>query len=483
MAKKAKANKRRSKNKNGSLKADAEERKKRLSSLLQQVSSENGNTSKQVINEPLVIKDESLNKVLQRFTASATGADEDDDSKREQAIVRKERADVDNEDPEGSDSFEDQADEVLQNISERQLRLANKPSIAVLKASVPYPELIEWFDCDAQWPYFNAAIKTAHNTVGIPRHWQMKRGYLSGRSMMERKPFELPEIIRQTDIETMRETVPSGNENQAEKLKDITRAKVQPKLGVLDLDYKRLYEAFFTLGKNWKPELLSFGDLYYENRSLDSELEWKQIKTRYRPGYLSETLREALNLTEGMLPPWCHEMNRLGLPKSYPGMKVCGINWEISNLTGAQYGYYPEATLRIPKQKLFGAMFSFEELEDQDAYIDPDPLNESISDDEVSSDANEAEATKTESEIHEKNNSVLVPIDGGSVVNQHYDENRPLFTVLTEDKSNEVDGSTIISSTTSYNITNKRSTNVEEKDDDNALHKKQKMEEEPDFRF
>ncbi|CDO95715.1 unnamed protein product [Kluyveromyces dobzhanskii CBS 2104] len=480
MAKKTKVNKRRSKSKNGPVIEGSEERKQRLSNLLKQVSSENANSISKVAHEPLEVKDESLSKVLQRFETSVKAINENDIESQQAAVVRNEY--VKNGDDEGgsSEDIDDDEEEVADDISKRQHRLASKPSIAILKASVPYPELIEWFDCDALWPFFNATIKSAHNTVGVPRHWQMKRGYLSGRAMLEKKPFELPDIIKQTDIGTMRETLPTGNEKDTEKLKDITRAKVQPKLGTLDLDYRRLYEAFFTLGKNWKPELLSFGDLYYEHRSLDTELEWKDIKTRFRPGYISESLREALNLAEGMLPPWCHEMNKSGLPKSYPDMKVCGINWDISNLTVAQYGYWPGDHFKNHTQKLFGSLISFEELEGKDADIDQNPLYESESEEEEPSveEVEEVESVKTEN--NEETNVASVIFDGDPVIAHKYDENRPLFTVLTESKSYEAAESNVIGSGATYNVSKKRPQHA---GDDTIENKKQKVEEGTDFRF
>lgn len=487
MAKKSKNHRRRSKHQQATQVNEEAEKKKKLASLLDQAEAQNQDKDTIRNLDPIDIKDETLNKVIQKFTLSA------EDSRQKPIVIRTIKDTNDKEEREEDDTashLEDDEDfEERQPISKRQQRISNKPSIAILKASVPYPELIEWFDCDAEWPFFNADIKTSHNVVGVPKHWQMKRGYLSGRSVLERRPFELPEIIKQTDIETMREAIPQGNENGTDnkKLKEIARARVQPKLGTLDLDYKRLYDAFFTLGKNWKPELLPFGDLYYENRQLEAELEWKKIKSKYRPGFLSEELREALQLQEGMLPPWCHEMNKLGLPKSYPDMKVCGINWDISNLSSSQYGYWPgDKSLEKSKKNLFGSLVSFDELEHGDINVD---WNNSYSsdndeDDEDGEDGVDNLASTNDGasvEVDETPKEVLANIAVDPAKSYKYDENKPLFTVLSESKSYEVDGSDISGLTRTYDTSHKRSKPDDQNDPKES--KKQKLEEEPDFRF
>lgn len=245
-------------------------------------------------------------------------------------------------------------------ISKRKLRKMAKPSLSELKKSALYPEVIEWYDCDAQYPALLVKIKSSKNVVPVPAHWQTKREYLSGRSLLEKKPFELPDIIKQTDIEVMRKTIPEDENGKEDPgLKQISRARVQPKLGSLDIDYKKLHDVFFKLGARWKPDiLLAYGDQYYENRNLHEEALWKRYTDQKKPGSISSKLRQALGLMEGQLPPWCANMKTLGLPPSYPDLKIAGLNWDIQNLRGEVYGTLkgPDATKTT--HPMFGAIIS-----------------------------------------------------------------------------------------------------------------------------
>lgn len=224
------------------------------------------------------------------------------------------------------------------SISNKKLRKLSKPSLSQLKSTVAYPEVIQWYDCDAQDPVLLSKIKSQKNVVPVPGHWQLKRGYLSARSVLAKKPFELPDIIRQTNIEEMRSTLP--NQDTGDKsLKEASRARVRPKLGSLDLDYRKLHDAFFKFGANWKPDLLlSYGDVFYENRNLEEEAKWCIMERDIRPGRIGKTLRAAMGLPEGKLPPWCSKFKELGMPPSYYGFKVAGVNWDITNLHGDVYG-------------------------------------------------------------------------------------------------------------------------------------------------
>ncbi|AAS53910.1 AFR539Cp [Eremothecium gossypii ATCC 10895] len=237
-------------------------------------------------------------------------------------------------------------------------RRDQRPALAELKALVPHPELIQWYDCDAQDPHLLVHIKASKNVVPVPAHWQTKREYLSGRSLLEKRPFELPDVIKQTDIESMRNALSGVSEDKT--LKQEARARVQPKMGRLDLDYVKLHDAFFKLGRNWRPDImLQYGDMYYENRNLDQEAHWTRMRRRYRPGRLSLPLRKALGLAEGRTPVWCKKWKEVGLPPGYPGFKVAGINWDMSNLRADVYGEWKlSAHPRAPE--LFGSIVSFE---------------------------------------------------------------------------------------------------------------------------
>lgn len=251
----------------------------------------------------------------------------------------------------------------MKEMSKRKLRKLTKPSLSQLKSSSIYPQVIEWYDCDAPYPYLLATIKSSKNVVPIPGHWQMKREYLSGRSLMEKRPFALPDIIKQTDIEIMRKTIPDKEATQNNtSLKEISRARVQPKMGSLDIDYKKLHDVFFKLGANWKPEvLLPFGDVYYENRNLYDEAQWKKLVKVKTVGRLSSGLREIMGISEGQLPPWCMKMKNLNMPPSYPNLKVAGLNWDIENMKGEIYGVLDSPSSNKKTTSLFGTIISIKD--------------------------------------------------------------------------------------------------------------------------
>lgn len=456
------------------------ERKKRLASLLDKAET---STIEQQIPIKDGLLDSDFSKILKKFDLPLHSNDHEE---HEKAVVRQDLfKEQDEEDDNPEEQYKDTEDEEndidgnsAKGLSKRQRKLANKPTMAELKAAASYPELVEWYDRDAEYPYFNAKIKTGHNVVTIPRNWQMKRGYLAGRSLLEQKPFELPEIIKLTDIEELRQTLPDGQEKDDDKLKDFTRAKVQPKLGTLDLDYKKLYDAFFKLRKNWKPQLLPFGDLYYENRNLENELRWKEMRSKYEPGIISPRLREALGLPEGMLPTWCKEMKEHGLPKSYPGIKVCGINWEISNLTNQTYASWPgNKSMKVDPKKFFGSLVSLEELDNSEEI---EQLKYDSSESEEEEEVEEVEEKSIELlQEKEERTQVLESIDNDPTKQISQDANRPLYTVLREHGADHKDSQEY---RRSYQISNKRRS--DDLKEDVTKSKKAKIEEEePDFRF
>ncbi|CCK72150.1 U2 snRNP complex subunit CUS1 KNAG_0J00670 [Huiozyma naganishii CBS 8797] len=350
--------------------------------------------------------------------------------------------------PQGDDEAavvdESPVDDELQvaPLSKRQARKVAKPSLVELKAAVLHPECIEWYDCDAQYPVFAAKIKSSKNVVPVPVHWQMKRDYLSGRSLMGKRPFELPDIIKQTKIEEMRKTLPNDPQdregedagNAAVTLKETARAKVQPKLGSLDIDFKKFHDIFFKLGTHWKPDLLlPFGDLFYENRNMQEEAEWIRLKREKRPGKLSPGLREAMGLHEGQLPPWCMKMSKLGMPPSYPTLKVAGLNWGIEHLRDDVYGKLPKDKKKsrtTGADTLFGTILSFDEPEEEDNEGESEPEPEQVGDHQ------EEEEQPEEHDGAEHITSIEI---GNRADNDQStdDKDKSLYTVLSETISSE----------------------------------------------
>jgi splicing factor 3B subunit 2 len=213
--------------------------------------------------------------------------------------------------------------------SRKQRKQQSKLSIAELKALVKKPELVEWTDADASDPRLLVAIKSYRNVVPVPSHWSLKREYLSSKRGVEKPPFALPKFILDTGIAEMRDAV---LEKQAEQsLKQKQRERVQPKMGKLDVDYQKLYEAFFRF--QTKPELTRYGEVYYEGKEYETNLK------HLRPGELSDELKASLNIPPGAPPPWLINQQRYGPPPSYPAIKIPGLNAPLP--PGADWGYHP----------------------------------------------------------------------------------------------------------------------------------------------
>ncbi|KAL1838896.1 hypothetical protein VTJ49DRAFT_2087 [Mycothermus thermophilus] len=232
--------------------------------------------------------------------------------------------------------FFDQDDEIPSEDEEAQPKLSkkkrkklNKMSIAELKALVRHPEVVEWHDVSSSDPRLLVQIKSQRNIVPVPSHWSLKREYLSSKRGIEKPPFKLPKFIADTGITEMRDAI---LEKQAEQtLKQKQRERVQPKMGKLDIDYQKLYDAFFR--HQTKPDLTRFGDVYYEGK------EWEADLRVFRPGEISDALREALGMQPGFPPPWLLQQQRIGPPPSYPTLKIPGLNAPLP--PGASWGFQP----------------------------------------------------------------------------------------------------------------------------------------------
>lgn len=326
--------------------------------------------------------------------------------------------------------------------SKRKLRKLEQPSLSQLKGDSSYPQMVEWYDCNSPNPHLLVSIKASKNVVPVPGHWQMKREYLSGRSLLEKRPFELPDIIKQTGIEQMRKTLPdAGDDNSNPSSKELSRARVQPKLGALDIDYRKLHDVFFKLGANWKPDiLLPFGDLYFENRNLYEESQWQSFIKHRKPGRLSKELRDIMKLQEGQLPPWCMKMKSLGMPPGYPTLKVAGLNWGIENLKGDVYGIL-DSSKKKKKASLFGTILSLDdeseesdENEIEEERIQETAIPETVADpakiDPFGGQNQEDVAAKftTTKALHQVDS---MPIESDESSPKH------LYTVLTERKADE----------------------------------------------
>ncbi|EED88970.1 hypothetical protein THAPSDRAFT_269780 [Thalassiosira pseudonana CCMP1335] len=222
-------------------------------------------------------------------------------------------------------------DEEESHLSKRKLKDLLRPTVAQLKQLVKNPELVEAHDVTAPDPEFLIYLKGVEGTVPVPRHWGRKRKYLQGKRGVEKPPFALPDFIVKTGICDVRSAT-AEDENKM-SIKQKNRLRVSGRGGGVDVDYRTLYEAFFQ--HQTKPEKLTqFGDLYYEGKEYETTKS-----TNFRPGYMSERLREALGMAnEYSPPPWLINMQRYGPPPSYPNIKIAGLNAPLP--TGASYGYH-----------------------------------------------------------------------------------------------------------------------------------------------
>lgn len=224
---------------------------------------------------------------------------------------------------------DEEQEQESEKISKKKRKELNKLSVAELKAMVRRPDIVEWTDTSATDPRLLIQIKAQRNVVPVPSHWSLKREYLSSKRGVEKAPFSLPKFIQETGIAEMRDAALEKQEQSS--LKQKQRERVQPKMGRLDIDYQKLYEAFFRF--QTKPELTRYGEIYYEGKEYETNLR------HLRPGDLSDELKEALGMPPGAPPPWLINQQRYGPPPSYPALRLPGLN--APPPPGAMWGFHP----------------------------------------------------------------------------------------------------------------------------------------------
>lgn len=258
--------------------------------------------------------------IFQKFGATETGEDE---AEREANAGNKGEVFYD------EDEVPSEDEEAVPKLSKKKRKQLTKLSIAELKALVANPEVVEWQDVSSSDPRLLVQIKAQRNVVPVPTHWSLKREYLSSKRGIEKPPFRLPQFIHETGITEMRDAV--LEKQNAQSLKEKQRERVAPKMGRLDIDYQRLYDAFFRF--QTKPELTRFGEVYYEGK--EAEVDFKHFRT----GDLSDEAKEALGMPPGAPPPWLINQQRFGPPPSYPTLKIPGLN--APPPPGGSWGFHP----------------------------------------------------------------------------------------------------------------------------------------------
>ncbi|KAG2902686.1 Splicing factor 3B subunit 2 [Phytophthora cactorum] len=252
-------------------------------------------------------------------------------------------------DAEGEDDLAKEEAEEDQILSRKARKKSKRLSVAELKQLVSYPDVVEAHDVTSADPRLLVYLKSYRNTVPVPRHWCHKRKYLQGKRGFEKQAFQLPEFIAQTGIAEVRDSVAEDDEKKRNKQR--ARERVQPKMGRVDIDYQVLHDAFFRF--QTKPKLTQLGDVYYEGKEFEVKLKSKV------PGQLSDELKAALGMVEGVPPPWLLNVQRYGPPPAYPNLKIPGLNAPIPE--GASFGYHPGGWGKPPVDEngvpLYGDVF------------------------------------------------------------------------------------------------------------------------------
>lgn len=344
------------------------------------------------------------------------------------------------------DSEEESTSEEEDRItSKRQLRLMNKIPLADLKSFTDSPHLVEWYDADAPDPYMLLTLKSQPNIVQVPEHWTNKRDYLSLRKGIDRPPFELPDYIKDTGIQDLRN-------NEDTTLKQDQRARVQPKMGKLDIDYQKLHDAFFKF--QTKPRLLGFGDIYYEGRETTDEYDG--AVDHIKPGVVSKTLRVALGLSDketNSPPPWISIMQEIGKPPSYEKLVIPGIDVEYNNK-----GYTSKEQLQSENDykietSTWGVLEEGESSEEEDEDEDD---NEEPSDDEEVLDADDAGEENDEPEkVHLTEFSRFKAPTNTAIEDENGGDPKSLYTVIKE--NNSIQGNGLLQGDHGYDLPGQQS--------------------------
>ncbi|XP_077598222.1 splicing factor 3B subunit 2 [Stigmatopora nigra] len=331
--------------------------------------------------------------------------------KQEIGFLRKKGFELEKKD---SDDSDDEVRPDVPKLSKKKLRRMNRLTVAELKQLVARPDVVEMHDVTAQEPKLLVHLKATRNTVPVPRHWCFKRKYLQGKRGIEKPPFQLPEFIRRTGIQEMREAL--QEKEDAKTMKTKMREKVRPKMGKIDIDYQKLHDAFFK----WqiKPKLTIHGDLYYEGKEFETRLKEK------KPGDLSEELRIALGMPVGpnshkVPPPWLIAMQRYGPPPSYPNLKIPGLNSPIPD--NCTFGYHAGGWGKPPVDEmgkpLYGDVFGTNsgdfQAKAEEEEVDHTPWGELEPSDEESSEEEEEEEESDEEKPDET--GFFTPADSGLI--------------------------------------------------------------------
>ncbi|CAA9989529.1 splicing factor 3B subunit 2, putative [Plasmodium knowlesi strain H] len=312
----------------------------------------NRNNTSSYRHEPYVeyVEEDIEEEIFQNFQdvyKKFKGKRDDQEECEEQMENEKKISLYDSNSEEQSDDGSDDDEEEEENggntkkkgpISKKALKLLNRPSVVELKEFAKKPELVEIWDTTACDPFFFVWLKCLKDSVPVPQQWCQKRKYMHGKRGIEKIPYKLPPYIEDTKISEIRQAIKEKEEQKS--LKQKMRDRVRPKLHTMDIDYQTLHDAFFKYAT--KPQLVKFADVYYEGK----EFELKTKK--FRPGVISEKLRNALNIDPSEPLPWLFNMQKYGLPPSFPYLNIPGLNDLSAENSGGKSG--PGNTSSLPPQ-------------------------------------------------------------------------------------------------------------------------------------
>eukprot|EP00924_Labyrinthula_sp_SR-Ha-C_P014007 maker-scaffold_5-snap-gene-20.11-mRNA-1 protein AED:0.00 eAED:0.00 QI:78/1/1/1/1/1/2/12/528 len=227
-------------------------------------------------------------------------------------------------------------------ISKRQKKLLSQETVSTLKTLVPRPDLVTAHDVNSTDPKFLVYLKSLSNSVPIPTHWDAKHRYLQQNRSRTHTKYSLPDFIRDTSVNRIQKTVNSMSSSRNKTAKQLARERTRPKIGMIDLNFQKLHDAFFKFQKRFyvpklREDLTLHGRMFQESHDF-SDFATKFGRKRVRLGKFSDRTREALGMDKPFSPPpWLLNMQRYGPPPSYPNWSVPGVNGPIPK--GAKWGY------------------------------------------------------------------------------------------------------------------------------------------------
>ena len=288
------------------------------------------NSEMQKVMELFEKKIENQNKKIESLT------------KEKQQKIPQEKIEKDkkeNSDDSSSENDKEIIPEESRKKRKKMIKEQGQSSLADLKAKAPYPEVVEPWDTNANDPELLIHFKCMPNTVPVPIHWAQNGKYLQSQRGKVRKPYKLPDYIEATGISRIRLIEIPVHISLQQK----TRRRMRPKLGRTDIDYQILYDAFFKY--QTKKRLTKLGEVYYEGKETDKRM------SKYRPGKLSRTLRNALGISASTIPPFVQNMQRYGPPPAYPFLKIPGVNIPDDDTSAmATPGLWEEPDFRYTKE-------------------------------------------------------------------------------------------------------------------------------------